>query len=44
VRLELDLGDSGLQYAPGDALGIYPRNAPKVGKEAGNWSGTVTSE
>ncbi|KAI8473830.1 MAG: sulfite reductase [Monoraphidium minutum] len=26
VRVALDLGDSGLAYAPGDALGIYPTN------------------
>lgn len=29
-RVELDLGDSGLEYVPGDALGIYPQNAPEV--------------
>ena len=32
VRVELDLGDSGLQYTPGDALGIYPTNCPEVGR------------
>ena len=32
VRVELDLGDSGLQYIPGDALGIYPTNCPEVGR------------
>lgn len=26
--MEFDLGDSGLTYTPGDALGIYPRNCP----------------
>lgn len=26
VRVELDLGDSGLGYLPGDALGIYASN------------------
>lgn len=26
MRLELDLGDSGLSYLPGDALGIWPSN------------------
>jgi hypothetical protein len=31
VRVELDLGDSGLQYLPGDALGIYASNSPQVG-------------
>lgn len=30
VRVEFDLGASGLEYAPGDALGIYPTNAPEV--------------
>lgn len=31
VRVEVDLGDSGLQYLPGDALGIWPSNCPEVG-------------
>ncbi len=31
VRMEVDLGDSGLTYLPGDALGIYPVNDSKVG-------------
>ena len=30
VRVEIDLGDSGLRYEPGDALGIYPRNCPEA--------------
>ena len=30
VRVEIELGDSGLRYEPGDALGIYPRNCPEV--------------
>jgi sulfite reductase (NADPH) flavoprotein alpha-component len=30
VRVELDLGDSGLTYLPGDALGIWPTNAPAL--------------
>ena len=30
VRVEIDVGDSGLAYNPGDALGIYPRNCPEV--------------
>ena len=30
VRVEVDLGDSGLRYAPGDALGILPANCPQV--------------
>ena len=29
-RVEFDLGDSGLAYLPGDALGIYPTNSTKV--------------
>lgn len=28
IRVEIDLGDSGLVYLPGDALGIYPSNRP----------------
>ena len=31
VRVEIDLGDSGLQYTPGDALGVWPSNCPQVG-------------
>ena len=31
VRAEFDMGDSGMAYLPGDALGIYPFNAPQVG-------------
>ncbi len=27
-HLEIDLGDSGLTYEPGDVAGIYPRNPP----------------
>lgn len=30
VCVEIDLGESGLRYEPGDALGIYPRNCPEV--------------
>ena len=30
VRVEVDLGDSGLRYVPGDALGILPANCPQV--------------
>ncbi len=33
VRVELDLGDSGLAYTPGDALGILPANCPQVGSK-----------
>ena len=29
-RVEFDLGDSGLVYQPGDALGIYPTNSSQV--------------
>lgn len=28
-HLEIDLGDSGLSYEPGDALGVYPENNPR---------------
>lgn len=28
--MEFDLGDSGLTYIPGDALGIYPSNCPQA--------------
>lgn len=30
IRVEFDLGDSGLAYLPGDALGIYPTNGSEV--------------
>ncbi|KAK9824028.1 hypothetical protein WJX72_007096 [[Myrmecia] bisecta] len=30
IRVELDLGESGLQYIPGDALGILPYNCPQA--------------
>ncbi|GFR40974.1 hypothetical protein Agub_g1639 [Astrephomene gubernaculifera] len=33
VRMELDLGDSGITYLPGDALGIYPTNDSKAVEE-----------
>lgn len=28
VHIEIDLGDSGIQYHPGDALGVWPTNDP----------------
>lgn len=31
IRVEVDLGESGLQYIPGDALGVYPLNCTQVG-------------
>ena len=31
VRVEIDLGESGLSYIPGDALGVYPHNTAEVG-------------
>lgn len=38
VLVELDLGDSGLEYLPGDALGIVPRNCSrKVGELLAAW-------
>ena len=30
IRVEIDLGDSGLSYLPGDALGILPLNCSEV--------------
>lgn len=30
IRIEFDLGDSGLTYIPGDAVGIWPSNDSKV--------------
>lgn len=30
IRVEVDLGESGLQYTPGDALGVYPLNCNQV--------------
>jgi len=32
-HLEIDLGDSGLRYRPGDALGVWYRNDPALVKE-----------
>ncbi|MBP6861195.1 MAG: assimilatory sulfite reductase (NADPH) flavoprotein subunit [Neisseriaceae bacterium] len=29
-HLEIDLGDSGIQYQPGDALGVWPSNEPAL--------------
>lgn len=31
IRVEVDLGESGLEYVPGDALGVWPSNSPQVG-------------
>lgn len=30
IHLEIDLGDSELHYQPGDALGVYAKNAPAL--------------
>lgn len=30
IRVEIDLGESGLLYTPGDALGVYPLNCQQV--------------
>lgn len=30
VHLEIDLGDSGLVYTPGDSLGVFPRQTPEL--------------
>ena len=35
VRVEIDLGDSGLSYEPGDALGVYARNSAQVSLSSG---------
>lgn len=32
-HVEIDLGDSGLRYQPGDALGVWYQNAPALVKE-----------
>jgi sulfite reductase (NADPH) flavoprotein alpha-component len=32
-HIEIDLGDSGLTYEPGDALGVYPKNNPAYVEE-----------
>jgi hypothetical protein len=48
VRVEIDLGDSGLTYTPGDALGIWPVNSPQARVAAkpcaaavGRWRGRM---
>lgn len=33
MRVEVDLGGSGLSYAPGDALGVWPTNCPRAVEE-----------
>ncbi|KAK9785250.1 hypothetical protein WJX73_004727 [Symbiochloris irregularis] len=33
VRVEMDLGDSGLRYTPGDALGVHPLNDAEAVEE-----------
>ena len=30
MRVEIDLGDSGLAYTPGDALGVHAQNSSMV--------------
>ncbi|KAG2499912.1 hypothetical protein HYH03_002200 [Edaphochlamys debaryana] len=44
IRMELDLGDSGLAYLPGDALGLYPTNDPKAVEELIRVMGASASE
>ncbi|MGH8476933.1 MAG: assimilatory sulfite reductase (NADPH) flavoprotein subunit [Methylococcales bacterium] len=42
-HLEIDFGDSGLSFEPGDALGVYPKNNPAYVDDllaALNYSGT----
>lgn len=43
-RVEFDLGDSGLTYIPGDALGIYPSNCPEAVSELLSVMGLEGSE
>jgi sulfite reductase (NADPH) flavoprotein alpha-component len=33
IRVDIDLGDSGLQYCVGDSLGVWPRNDEKAVQE-----------
>lgn len=33
IRVEIDLGESGLQYSPGDAMGVYPLNCNQAVEE-----------
>ncbi|KAG2448381.1 hypothetical protein HYH02_006963 [Chlamydomonas schloesseri] len=44
VRMELDLGDSGISYLPGDALGLYPTNQPQGVEELLRVMGASPSE
>ncbi len=30
IRVDIDLGDSGLGYQPGDSLGVWPQNNPRA--------------
>lgn len=33
IRVDIDLGDSGLTYQPGDSLGVWPQNNPAAVEE-----------
>ncbi|MFP1591929.1 hypothetical protein ACLB1M_21440 [Escherichia coli] len=35
-HIEIDLGDSGLRYQPGDALGVWYQNDPALVEELSN--------
>jgi hypothetical protein len=41
VRVELEVGESGLRYTPGDALGICPSNRPQVSALQGGVSACI---
>ena len=44
VRVDIDLGDSGLEYVPGDSLGVWPTNDPSAVDEilhATGWDGDM---
>lgn len=43
-HIEIDLGDSGLRYQPGDALGVWPVNAPALVGEFLNLNGLSGEE
>ena len=44
IRVDFDLGDSGLAYLPGDALGIYPTNGSEVLAGWGGVGGSGTAD
>ncbi|GIL73126.1 hypothetical protein Vretimale_4732 [Volvox reticuliferus] len=44
VRMEVDLGNSGITYLPGDALGLYPSNEMKAVEELIQVMGAAPSD